>query len=127
MTYRWRQLVAGVAGGVAGLLVVGCGVRREMVIDSDPPGALVYLNHEEVGRTPLRHDFVWYGNYDVQLRKEGYQTVDTTQWVTAPWWQWPPFDLIAEITPGRPMDEHHLAYVMRPSTQPVDPAAFLQR
>ena len=39
-------------------------------VQSDPPGALVYLNGEEVGRTPLAHDFLWYGNYDVELRSE---------------------------------------------------------
>jgi len=48
----------------------GC-VHRTLEVESNPPGALVYLNGEEVGRTPMRKEFLWYGTYDVQLRKEG--------------------------------------------------------
>jgi hypothetical protein len=109
------------------LALAGCGVERRLIIHSDPEGALVYLNHEEVGRTPVSYDFTWYGQYDVQLRKEGYQTVSLTEWVVAPWWQWPPFDFVAEITPGRPRDTHRLSYAMRPATRPADPAALVRR
>ena len=52
-------------------LAGGCGVERTLQIESNPPGALVHLNGEEVGRTPMRKAFVWYGTYDVQLRKDG--------------------------------------------------------
>jgi hypothetical protein len=108
-------------------MLAGCGVQRTLEVDSDPPGALVYLNREEVGRTPLRRDFTWYGEYDVALRKEGYQTVHQTEWVVAPWWQWPPFDFVAELVPGRPHDTHRLKYVMHPSTRPADPEALVRR
>src|SRR5688500_8387276 len=70
----------------------GC-VQRTLQVESDPPGALVYLNGEEAGRTPMRKNFVWYGTYDVQLRKEGYHTLSRETKVWAPWWQWPPIDL----------------------------------
>lgn len=78
------------------ILLQGC-VRREMSIQSDPPGALVYLNGEEAGRTPLTKEFKWYGTYDVVLRKDDAQTLRVRQPVIAPWWQWPPFDLFAEL------------------------------
>ncbi|MGZ3388170.1 MAG: PEGA domain-containing protein, partial [Isosphaeraceae bacterium] len=48
-------------------LVPGC-VEQTMTIQSDPPGALVYMNDQELGRTPLTKDFTWYGDYDVQVR-----------------------------------------------------------
>jgi hypothetical protein len=128
LTTRRNPTRAAVTALVAGCAsICGCGVERKLVIDSDPPGALVYLNHEEVGRTPLRYDFTWYGEYDVQLRREGYQTVNSTEWVVAPWWQWPPFDFLAELTPGRPRDTHSLAYVMKPATRPADPAELVRR
>lgn len=109
------------------LSLAGCGVERTLEVNSDPPGALVYLNREEVGRTPLKHEFTWYGQYDVQVRKEGYQTISTTEWVVAPWWQWPPFDFVAELVPGPPHDTHQLMYVMKPSTRPADPEAIMGR
>lgn len=90
----------------------GC-VQRQMSIDSEPPGALVYLNGQEAGRTPLEKDFVWYGTYDVQVRQEGYQTLKTRAEVIAPWWQWPPFDLFAELFPLT--DRHRLSFKLTPA------------
>lgn len=93
-------------------LAAGC-VQRQMSIQSDPPGALVYLNGREVGRTPLEHDFLWYGTYDVQVRQEGYETLKTRTPVIAPWWQWPPFDLFAELFPLT--DRRSLHYTLTPA------------
>src|SRR5688500_18580755 len=71
--FAWSALsVAGLTGPVGG----GC-VVREMVIDSEPRGALVYLNDQEIGRTPLTKEFTWYGTYDAVVRLEGYETLKT--------------------------------------------------
>lgn len=110
------------------LFMAGCGVERTMLVESDPPGAIVYVNDQEFGRTPLRRDFIWYGNYDVVVRAEGYETLKTNAWVVAPWWQWPPFDLFAEVLPFRPKDQRSLKFSLEPaSTQPVDPDQILAR
>src|SRR4051812_21539996 len=50
-------------------LLSGC-VHRVVTVQSDPPGALVYMNEEEIGRTPVSKEFLWYGNYDMVLRKD---------------------------------------------------------
>lgn len=106
-------------------LAAGC-VRRTLDIRSDPPGAIVSLNGVEVGSTPLRRDFTWYGTYDVELRKQGYETLKTTGKVIAPWWQWVPIDLVAELFPLH--DRHRLAYTMEPiSEAAVDPAQMIDR
>jgi len=113
---------------VLGLLAMSLGgcVERKLTIESTPPGALVWLNDQEIGRTPLTRDFTWYGNYDVQLRKEGYETVKTNMMMKAPWWQWVPIDLVAELFPVT--DRQHFTFSMlRATTQPVDPNAILQR
>src|SRR5689334_506012 len=78
--------------------MTGC-VRRTLTVTSDPPGALLYLNGVEVGRTPIERDFIFYGTYDVALRKEGYETLKTKGKVIAPWWQWVPIDFPAEFLP----------------------------
>ncbi len=103
-------------------------VQRRLTVTSDPPGALVYLNNQEFGRTPVTRDFTWYGNYDVQLRKEGYETLKTSAQVTAPWWQWPPIDLFAEFMPFQPTDVRSLHFTMKPAdTGPADADKMLER
>ncbi len=105
----------------------GCNnVDRRLVVESDPPGALVWLNDQEVGRTPLEREFVWYGTYDVQLRKEGYVVLDEKTRVWAPWWQIPPLDLIAELFPGHLQDRKRLSYSLEPA-EPVDTGEFIAR
>ena len=106
--------------------LAGC-VQRTLRVESDPPGALVYMNFQEVGRTPLERDFTWYGTYDVQVRAEGYEPLKARTPVIAPWWQWPPFDLFAEFIPGL-KDERTIHYTLKPaSTQPVEPEGILAR
>jgi hypothetical protein len=110
----------------ASTFLAGC-VQRTMRVESDPPGALVYMNYQEVGRTPFERDFTWYGTYDVQVRQEGYEPLKTRTPVIAPWWQWPPFDLFAEFVPGL-RDERTIRYTLKPATtQPVEAEQILGR
>lgn len=75
--------------------ICGC-VERTMKIETSPPGALVIVNDEEVGVSPVKFSFLWYGDYDLTFRKPGYQTLHTHYQIDAPWYQYPPFDLVAE-------------------------------
>lgn len=116
---------AALALGLVGTGAGGC-VQRTLQIETNPPGALVFLNGDEVGRTPMRKNFVWYGTYDVELRKEGYQTVSRPTRVWAPWWQIPPIDLLAEALPLE--DRHAVRYTLKPVTQvQTDPQQVLGR
>ena len=83
---------------VACVVMTGC-VERTIRITSDPPGTLVYLNDEEVGRTPVTVPFLFYGTYDVRLEHEGYRPLWTATKAQAPWWEAPGPDLIAEMIP----------------------------
>lgn len=115
------------AASLVSLLLAASGcVRRTLTVTSNPPGALVFLNGTEVGRTPLERDFTWYGTYDVVLRKDGYETLKTRGKVIAPWWQWVPIDLFAELLPLH--DRHELAYTMKPYSEArTDPQQMLTR
>ena len=120
---RWKT-----AAVVLALTPLGGCVERVMTVKSDPPGALVYLNDQEVGRTPMEKEFLWYGTYDLQLRKEGYQTLTARPRVWAPWWQVVPLDLLAELIPLPLVDRPVLSYQMKPTPQePQDPAALIER
>ena len=105
----------------------GC-VERTLTVTSDPPGALVEVNGEEFGRTPVTRDFTYYGKFDVALRHPERATVKDQAWVVAPWWQWPPLDFFAELAPWRPRDARALHYDL-PAAEPADvaPSAILAR
>ena len=115
------------AGALAVLAAAGCaGVRRELTVESDPPGALVYLNGDEVGRTPVTREFLYYGTMDLRLRKDGYRTLEARPRVWAPLWQVPPIDLLAEAFPLT--DRHRVSYKLKPEPAgEVDKAALIDR
>jgi len=101
----------------------GC-VRRTITITSDPDGALVYLNHKEIGRTPVEVEFLYYGDYDVRLLKDGYEPLIVKGDASAPAWDTPPIDLFAEAVPdSRSRIRWH--YQLEPVVE--DPAALTER
>lgn len=123
-----RSRAVRIAALPALLSLGGCGVERTLTVRSEPPGALVYLNGEEAGRTPMRKSFLWYGTYDVQLRKEGYVTRSEEAKVWAPWWQIPPIDLVAELVPLPLQDNHTVSFRLRATPEEqTDPHRVIQR
>ena len=109
------------------LWVLGGCVQRTITVTSEPAGALVWLNDEEVGRTPVAVPFTWYGTYDVRLEKEGFAPLWTTGEAAMPWWELPGPDLVAEMLPGA---ESNVAwhYEMRPTDpEAVDTAELRDR
>lgn len=117
---RHKRYVAWSA--VMGLTVLAAGcVERTARIETDPPGALVTVNDEEVGVSPVKFSFLWYGDYDIILRKPGYETLKTHHQINAPWYQYPPFDIFAEcVVPAMIRDEHVLpTFVLEPAEEPA--------
>ncbi len=105
-------------------MLTGC-VERTIKITSEPPGALVYLNDEEVGRTPCRTEFTYYGTYDVRLVLDGYEPYMGPGKMDTPIHQWPVFDLVAEILPTQFSDTVEWHFDLQ--TVDDDPAAMLDR
>ena len=112
-------LIAGVALATFVMLSVpGC-VRRTLTIRTEPAGALVCLNDEEVGRSPVTTDFLWYGDYDIIIRRDGCRTLHTHAEIAAPWYQVPPIDFFAEVFyPGKIHDARFLHYTLGPEQPP---------
>ena len=91
-----------------------------MTITTEPPNALVSLNDQEVGRSEVTTDFLWYGDYEVTVRKEGYQTLQTNWKIKPPWYQRVPIDFFAEVLwPGRIHDARSRHFVLAPATIPT--------
>ena len=120
---RRSTLHALVLGLIAAAAASGC-VQRTITITSDPPDALVYLNDEEVGRTPVTVPFTFYGTYDVRLERPGYQTLHTATRADAPWWEAPGPDLVAEVMPGDKHVDLQWHYELEPA-EPADPERLL--
>lgn len=81
------------------VLLVGC-VDRTISITSAPSGALLYLNDQEIGRTPCSVSFTFHGTYDVRLTLDGYEPLLTQADTRAPIYDIAPIDLLAEIAPA---------------------------
>ncbi|MBW1945802.1 MAG: PEGA domain-containing protein [Deltaproteobacteria bacterium] len=88
------------------LSLSGC-VERLITVTTEPPGAILWLNGEEVGATPVTIPFTWYGQYDVVIRKGGYETLKTVKDMPAPFYQWPVIDLISECLLPFTINDHH--------------------
>jgi hypothetical protein len=81
-----RRLAAALVLALAGAgCFSGC-VERRYTIRSDPPGATVVVNGEEIGPTPASKSFVYYGDREITLMLDGYQTKTVIQPINAPWW-----------------------------------------
>ena len=83
---------------LATVLCAGC-VRRTIAITSTPSDALVFVNDREVGRTPCEVDFLFYGEYDVRLKHEGYESIVGSGTASAPVWDFIGADLLVEVVP----------------------------
>ncbi|QDU54722.1 PEGA domain-containing protein [Aeoliella mucimassa] len=77
------------------LSATGC-VRRRLTVRSNPPGALVYVDNQQVGTTPCSVDFTYYGTRELRLVKSGYETLTVNQPIPTPWYQYPPLDFFSD-------------------------------
>jgi len=102
---------------VASLHLAGC-VERKLTIFTEPQGALVTLNDEEIGESPTTVNFQWYGDYNVRISKEGYETLSTHRELKGPWYDEFPFDFFAQIVnPNRIADSYEWTFELSPKRQ----------
>ncbi len=99
----------------------GCGgLQRELTINTQPAGALVILNDEEIGTSPVTVSFNWYGDYSVRISRQGFETLSTHRELEAPWYDMFPFDFIASFCwPTRTLDSYEWTFELKPYEEPV--------
>ncbi|GAB62922.1 MAG: PEGA domain-containing protein [Candidatus Jettenia sp.] len=105
----------------------GC-VLRSLTVDSNPPGAVVYLDDKPIGETPVTTEFTYYGTRKITLEKtdaEGrllYERKIAYEKIKAPVYQIFPIDFFFElIIPVKLKDEHYFNYQLDPLKQiPVE-------
>jgi len=99
------------------LLLAGC-VERKLTINTEPQGALVILNDEEIGTSPVTVSFEWYGDYWVRISKEGYESLNTHRPLKGPWYDGFPFDFFAQIiSSDRIVDSYEWTFELEPKKQ----------
>ena len=102
---------------VTSLILCGC-VERRLTINTRPQGAVVELNDEEIGESPVTVNFNWYGDYCVRISKEGYETLNTHRCLKGPWYDHFPFDFFAQIVnPSRIVDSYEWTFELSPVRQ----------
>jgi len=100
------------------VIVSGC-VERQLTINTKPQEALVTLNDEEIGISPVTVSFNWYGDYDVRISKEGFETLKTHRKLKGPWYDNFPFDLFANcLYPKRIVDSYEWTFELKKKQEP---------
>ena len=104
----------------------GC-VRRRMTVRSNPPGAQVFIDNQEVGITPCSASFTYYGTRQITLIKDGYRTENLYHRVNAPWYQYPPLDFVTETAVPHEIRDERVVDVQLVPQEVVPEAPLRQR
>lgn len=111
----WPPQLAAALAIVLTASQAGC-VERRMIVRTNPPGALLYVDDYEIGTTPCATSFIYYGTRKIRLVKDGYETLVVNQPLPAPWYEYFPADFVAEnLVPGHIRDLRVLTYDLRPA------------
>ncbi len=111
---------------------IGC-VRRRLNVRTNPPGAVLYVDNQQIGTTPCSVDFTYYGTREIRLVKPGYETLTVNQPIPTPWYEFPPLDFISEnLVATKIRDNRTVTYdlapqVIVPTQQLVDRANQLRQ
>ncbi len=104
----------------------GC-VQRRLHIQTQPEGAMVLVDRQYVGHSPVSVPFTYYGTREVELQKDGYQTTRVKQRIRPPVYEMFPFSFFSENLGLRERrDVRVLDFVMEPK-QPVMEHQLLDR
>ena len=116
------------------LALSGCRTRRVMEVTSDPAGAVVRLDEEIVGETPLEIQFTHYGRRRLTLYLPGYRTWTRRVEPKRPWYSVFPLDFVTEVLLPLGLEHRHPYHAeLQPDTGAVEetgePAtdAFVER
>ncbi len=92
----------------------GC-VRRRFTVRTNPPGAVLYVDNQEIGVTPVGTDYTYYGTREIRLEKDGYEPVVQLHTFRTPWYQYPGLDFVSEnLVPWEIRDQRELDFEMVP-------------
>jgi hypothetical protein len=108
-------------GGILAVWALGGCVERFISVRSDPPGAIVTLDDQKIGPTPVEIPYTWYGMRLLSVDLPGYTPVRETIALNPPWWQFPPIDFITDVlVPATITDRTEFSYFLEKVTAQPD-------
>jgi hypothetical protein len=97
----------------------GC-LRKRMTVRTNPPGAMVYVDRQYIGLSPVSTNYVYYGTRNFEVVRDGYRTEKFLRRFNPPWYAIPPLDFVTEtLWPFEKRDERIIDVQMSPD--PVVP------
>ncbi len=76
---------------------------------------MVYVDHQNIGTTPVSANFTYYGTRQFEIIKDGYRTEKFLRRFNPPWYEWPGLDFISEsIWPYEKRDERIIDVQLSP-------------
>jgi hypothetical protein len=124
-----RMLGRSVGGVLTVILLTlsgGC-VERTITVRSSPPGARVYLDDVEHGETPVTFDFNFYGQRELVLRKDNYETYREVIEVSPPLYSRFPIDTFFDLLwPFRIEEDHPYDAMLQPVVAPDEDKLMYQ-
>ncbi len=110
---------------IALLALVGCKADKRLWIESEPPGAEVYLDREPLGQTPVSMEFIHYGTHRLSLSLPGYMPYARDLEVPPPWYARFPLDIVSEVLLPFGWEDHKVARVtLVPTPERISEAEF---
>ncbi len=106
--HAWKALW--VSGCLVGSLA-SCGSQHVLRVTSQPSGALVRLDEDVIGTTPLEYEFQHFGHRRISLYRVGYRSYSEPIHLKAPWHARFPMDVFAEVLIPLGLDyskDHHV-------------------
>lgn len=111
---------------LAGMLTAAGCVERRLTIITEPQEAVVWLNDEEIGTTPVTVAFNWYGDYNIRIEKPGFEIINTHRLLERPAHDKFPLDFFAEVLwPARIEDAYTWTFTLQPYQQ-TSPEELIQ-
>lgn len=99
------------------VLGAGC-VDRRFVVETNVPGAQVYVNDHPIGPSPADTAFEYPGRYEFRAIAPGYDPLSVRENVRSRWYDIPGLDFFAEVVwPGRIEDVRRIQLTLTPARQ----------
>ena len=98
-------------------LLAGC-VERRFVVETNVPGAQVYVNEVPVGPSPADARWDYAGKYQFRVVAQGFEPLERVERVRAKWYDYPPLDFVFEtLWPFHIEDVRRYHFDLAPATQ----------
>lgn len=106
--------LASVCMAVLITMQIGC-IRKRMTVRTNPPGAMVYVDRQPIGLSPVSTNYTYYGTRNFEIVRDGYRTERFLRRFNPPWYAIPPLDFVSEsLWPFERRDERIIDVQLTP-------------